>query len=92
MNWKTVFRSLKNRDMQKRLGIVFGLIVVYRFLAHVPAPIADPSTIRDVVENLLNSTDFGGFLNLLSGGTFSGPDIARMINMCDLEQLFIRVS
>ena len=72
MNWKTVFRSLKNRDMQKRLGIVFGLIVVYRFLAHVPAPIADPSTIRDVVENLLNSTDFGGFLNLLSGGALSG--------------------
>ena len=39
MNWKTIFKSFKNRDMQKRLLIVLGLVVVYRFLAHVPVPL-----------------------------------------------------
>lgn len=38
---RIVVRSLKNRDMQKRLGIVFGLIVAFRFLAHVPVPLAN---------------------------------------------------
>lgn len=71
MNWKTVFRSLKNRDMQKRLGIVLGLIVAYRFLAHIPVPLAEPTKLKDIINNLVASSDFGGFLNLLSGGALA---------------------
>lgn len=71
MNWKTIFKSLKNRDMQKRLGIVLGLIVVYRLLANVPVPLAEPTKLKDIVTNFLSSSDFGGFLNLLSGGALS---------------------
>lgn len=71
MNWKTILRSLKNRDMQKRLGIVFGLIVAYRFLAHVPVPLAEPSQLKDIIQNVVGSSDFGGFLNLLSGGALA---------------------
>lgn len=71
MNWKTVFRSLKNRDMQKRLGIVFGLIVAFRFLAHIPVPLAEPTKLKTIIDNVVNSSDFGGFLNLMSGGALS---------------------
>lgn len=71
MNWKIVFRSLKNRDMQKRLGIILGLIVAYRLLAHVPVPIAEPTQLREVINNIVSGTDFGGFLNILSGGALS---------------------
>lgn len=75
MNWKTIFRSLKNRDMQKRVGIVLGLIVAYRFLAHVPVPLAEPTKLKQVIESVVNSTDFGGFLNLLSGGALASFSI-----------------
>lgn len=68
MNWKLIFRSLKNRDMQKRLGIVLGLVVAYRFLASIPIPLADPTQLKTIVDSLINSTDLGGFINLLSGG------------------------
>lgn len=71
MNWKIIFRSLKNRDMQKRLGIVLGLIIVYRFLAHIPVPLAEPTELKKIVTQALSSTDFGGFLNLLSGGALT---------------------
>ena len=71
MNWRTVFRSLKNRDMQKRLGIVLGLIVAYRFMAHIPVPLAEPSKLKDIINNVVASSDFGGFLNLLSGGALA---------------------
>lgn len=71
MNWKTIFRSLKNKDMRKRLFVVLGLIVIYRFLAHVPIPLAEPTELKEVVGNILNSTDFGGFINMLSGGALT---------------------
>lgn len=71
MNWKTIFRSFKNKDMQKRLLIVLGLIVAYRFLAHVPVPLAEPTQLKEVVNSVLGGSNFGGFLNLLSGGALA---------------------
>ena len=71
MNWKIILRSLKNKDMQKRLGIVLGLIVAYRFLAHVPVPLAEPSRLKDIIQNVVSASDFGGFLNILTGGALA---------------------
>lgn len=75
MNWKTIFRSFKNRDMQKRLLIVLGIIIVYRLLAHIPVPLAEPTQLREVINSIVSGTDFGGFLNLLSGGALSSFSI-----------------
>ncbi len=61
--------------MQKRLAIVLGIVVVYRFLAHIPVPLAEPTKLKEVIESVVNSTDFGGFLNLLSGGALSSFSI-----------------
>lgn len=75
MNWKTILRSLKSRDMLKRLLVVLGIIVVYRFLSHVPVPLAEPEQLRDVINSIVASNNFGGFLNLLSGGALSAVSI-----------------
>lgn len=61
--------------MQKRLLIVLGLVVVYRFLAHVPVPLADPTKLQEVIRSVVSGTDFGGFLNLLSGGALASFSI-----------------
>lgn len=61
--------------MQKRLLIVLGLVVVYRFLAHIPVPLAEPTKLKQVVDSIVNGTDFGGFLNLLSGGALASFSI-----------------
>jgi preprotein translocase subunit SecY len=71
MNWKTIFRSFKNKDMQKRLLIVLGIIVVFRLLAHIPVPLAEPTQLKEVINNVIGGSDFGGFLNLLSGGALA---------------------
>ncbi|MFZ1802074.1 MAG: preprotein translocase subunit SecY [Candidatus Saccharimonas aalborgensis] len=71
MNWKIILRSLKNRDMQKRLLIVFGLIVAFRFMSHIPVPLAEPSKLKSIIDAAIGSSDFGGFLNLMSGGALS---------------------
>ena len=71
MNWRIIFRSLKNKDMQKRLFIVVGIIVVYRLLAHIPVPLAEPTQLRNAISSVLGQSDLDGILNLLSGGALS---------------------
>ena len=57
--------------MQKRLGIVLGLLIAYRFLSHIPVPLADPTELRNIINTIVSSSDFGGFLNLMSGGALA---------------------
>ncbi len=61
--------------MQRRLLTVLGIIVVYRLLAHIPVPIAEPTQLRDIIDSVIGGTDFGGFLNLLSGGALASFSI-----------------
>lgn len=75
MNWKTIFKSLKNRDMQKRVLILFLIVVAYRLMAHIPVPLAEPTQLKQVINSLIGNTDFGGFLDLLSGGALTGFSI-----------------
>ena len=68
MHFKTIFRSFKNKDMLKRIGVILGIIVAYRLLAQIPVPMGDASTFKEAVSNLLEKSDFSNFLNLISGG------------------------
>lgn len=68
MHFKTIFKSLKNKDMLKRVLIILGIIVAYRILAQIPVPMGDASTFKEAVSNLLEKSDFSNFLNLISGG------------------------
>src|SRR5665647_3419883 len=75
MNWKTILKSLKNRDMLKRVLILLGIIVAYRLLAHIPVPLAEPTQLKEVINSLLSKSDFGGFSNLLTGGALTSFSI-----------------
>ena len=68
MHFKTIFKSLKNKDMLRRILIILGILVAYRIIAHIPVPLGEPATFKEAVENLINSSDFGSFINLISGG------------------------
>ena len=75
MNWRVIFASLKSREMLRRIGAVFGIIVAYRFLSQIPVPLAEPTQLKTIVDNALSQTDLGGFMNLLSGGALSSLSI-----------------
>ncbi len=78
MSWKTIRQSLKSRDMQKRLLIVVLLIVAYRVLSHIPIPLAEPTQLRQLINNLFSSQQLLGFFDLLSGGALSSLSIMLM--------------
>jgi preprotein translocase subunit SecY len=78
MNWNVIWKSLKHKDMQKRLMVVLGIVVVYRFLSHIPIPLAEPKTLKQILDNLFNSSDSPqllSFINVLSGGALANFSI-----------------
>lgn len=82
MNWKVIWRSLTHEDMRKRILIVLGMLLVFRILAHIPVPLAEPESLKQVLENLFTSTSGGenssgllSFLNVFSGGALANFSI-----------------
>ncbi len=78
MNWKVIWRSTKHGDMRKRLLAVFGMIVVFRVLAQIPIPLADPTTLRELLDTLFTATQdtqLFGLLDVLSGGALANFSI-----------------
>jgi preprotein translocase subunit SecY len=64
--------------MRKRILAVLGMLLVFRILAHIPIPLSDPQTLRQVLENLYtqtNSNQLLGFLNILGGGALANFSI-----------------
>lgn len=78
MSWKTIRKSLKSKDMQKRLFIVIALIVIYRLLSHIPIPIAEPGQLKQLINTAFSSQQLLGFFDLLSGGALSSLSIMLM--------------
>lgn len=78
MNWKIIGRSLGQADMRKRIFTVLAILIVFRVLAHIPVPLADPTTLRQVLQNLFNSNNTPqllSFINVLSGGALANFSI-----------------
>ena len=78
MSWKIIWQSLKNSDMRKRVFAVLGMLFVFRVLAHIPIPLSNPETLRQVLENLFNSTNTPqllSFIDVLSGGALANFSI-----------------
>jgi len=78
MNWKIILRSISSPDMRKRILAVIGMLVVFRMLAHIPIPLTDPTTLKQILNNVFNqagSSQLLGFLNVLSGGALANFSI-----------------
>lgn len=65
--------------MRKRIFVVLGILLVFRILAHIPVPLADPQTLKQVLENLFtngtNNSQLLSFINVLSGGALANFSI-----------------
>lgn len=78
MNWKTIAKSLKNQDMRKRILAVLGMLLIFRILAHIPIPLADGATLKQVLESLFTTADTPqllSFIDVLSGGALANFSI-----------------
>jgi preprotein translocase subunit SecY len=78
VNWGIILKSLGHSEMRKRILAVLGMLLVFRILAHIPVPLADSHTLKQVLQNLYTQANSGnllGFLNVLSGGALANFSI-----------------
>ncbi len=98
MNWKIIWKSLSDQDMRKRILAVLGILVIFRILAHIPIPLSDSESLRQVLETLFSSggaPQFLNFVNVLSGNALANFSIMLIglgpyINASIITQLLTR--
>ncbi len=61
-------------DLRKRILITVGILVIFRFVSHVPLPGLDPTKLKDLFE----SNALLGMLDLFSGGAMKQFSVASM--------------
>jgi preprotein translocase subunit SecY len=61
-------------DLRRRILVTFGILVAFRFIAHVPLPGVDPTALKQLFE----SNALLGMLDLFSGGAMRQFSIASM--------------
>lgn len=78
MNWRIILRSFTSGDMRKRILAVLGMLIVFRLLAHIPIPLAEPTQLKQVLDNIFNqpnSSQLLSFLDIMGGGALSNFSI-----------------
>ncbi len=78
MNWKVIGRSLKEKEMRKRILAVLGMLLAFRILTHIPVPLSNAHTLKQLLDNLFttsSNSNFLSFINTLSGGALANFSI-----------------
>jgi len=69
-----LINALRAPDIRRRILFVLVLLVVFRFLAHIPVPGVN----QNALANVLQGNDFLQLLNLFSGGGFSNFSLVAL--------------
>jgi len=71
---QAMFDAFSLPDLRRRILITLGLLVVFRFVAHVPLPGVDP----DALAELFRRNALMGMLDMFSGGAMRYFSVAAM--------------
>lgn len=66
--------AFQQPDLRRKLLFTFAMLVVFRFVAHVPIPGINPDLLKQAFEN----NAILGFMNLFSGGALRNLSVAAM--------------
>lgn len=96
MSWKLILKALKNHDIQKKMLIVLMIVVIYRFLSHIPIPVGDPGQIKSLIQSAFAQQELFSFVDLLSGGALGNFSIVLLglipfINASIIMQILSRI-
>jgi preprotein translocase subunit SecY len=89
---ESLLNAFRAPDLRRRLLFVAGILIIFRFLSHVPVPGADPKALA----NFFNNNALLGLLDLFSGGGLSrfsivGLGVNPYINASIIMQLMTNV-
>jgi preprotein translocase subunit SecY len=96
MNLSSLRQVYRSPDLRRRVFTVLGLLVIFRFLAHVPVPVPDNAALANFLRTIFNSNKVLGFADVFSGGALANFSIIMMgvgpyINASIIMQLLQQV-
>ena len=71
---QALFNAFRIPDLRSKLLFTLGMLVAFRFIAHVPLPGVNVAAL----ENLFQDNQFVGYLDLFSGGALASFSIGAM--------------
>ena len=72
--WDKIKQIWKIKDLRNRILFVLGMLVIFRFAAHIPIPGVDAQALQD----LFASNQILGLINIFSGGSMQNFSIVMM--------------
>jgi preprotein translocase subunit SecY len=96
MNLATLGQVFRTPSLRRRVLVVIGLLIIFRFLSHVPVPVPDNAALANFLRTVFNSNKVLGFADLFSGGALTNFSIIMMgvgpyINASIIIQLLTQV-
>lgn len=71
---KNVLAALRIPDLRRKLLYTLGILIIFRFVAHVPVPGADVLRLREILEQ----NQLLGMLDFFSGGAMRNMSVAAL--------------
>ncbi|HLG12173.1 MAG TPA: preprotein translocase subunit SecY [Dehalococcoidia bacterium] len=70
--------SWSQEDVRSKLMFVFAMLIVFRFVAHIPIPGVNPDLLDQAFEGNNSTSAFLGTLNIFSGGALRQLSVAAL--------------
>ncbi|RLT24822.1 MAG: preprotein translocase subunit SecY [Chloroflexi bacterium] len=74
---KSVLQALQVPDLRRRVLFTLAMMLVFRFIAHIPVPNLDPNALASLRE-ALQSNQLAQLLNIFAGGALQNLSVASM--------------
>jgi preprotein translocase subunit SecY len=70
--------SWAQHDVRAKLAFVLAMLIIFRFVAHIPIPGVNPALLEQAFENNTSTSQFLGTLNIFSGGALRQLSVAAL--------------
>jgi preprotein translocase subunit SecY len=74
---QSVLRAIQLPDLRRRILFTLLMLLIFRFIAHIPVPNIDPSALASLQDALANN-QLAQLLNIFAGGALQNLSVAAM--------------
>jgi preprotein translocase subunit SecY len=75
---QSMIDAFRQTDLRRKMLITLGILVLFRFIAHVPVPGVDASAMKDFLGGGSSAGSLFGMLDLFSGSAMRNLSVAAM--------------
>ena len=75
---QSMLDAFRQTDLRRKILITLGILIVFRFVAHVPVPGVDAAAMKNFINGNSGTGALFGMLDLFSGGALKSLSVAAM--------------